>query len=71
MKNIVEFIIVCLLVVLSVSCANYVGDQGNIVRLNNSISIDNVELLLPIEESEEAHDRNYIELYGYGGSFST
>jgi hypothetical protein len=67
MKNIIEFIIVCLLVVLSVPFANYVGNQGNIVRLNNSISIENVELLLPIEESKEAHDRNYIELYGYGG----
>jgi hypothetical protein len=69
MKKIAEFIIVCLLVVLSVPFANYVGDQANIVRLNNNISIDNVELLSSIEDSKEVHDRNYIESHGYGGRY--
>lgn len=67
MKKIVEFIIVCLLVVLSVPFANYVGNKANIVRLNNSINIDNISLLTPIEESKEVNNRDYIELHGYGG----
>lgn len=67
MKKIVEFIIVCLLVVLSVPFANYVGDKANIVRLNNNMNIDNISLLTPIEESKEISNRDYIELYGHGG----
>jgi len=67
MKNIVEFIIICALVILSVPFANYVGDQGDVVRLNNSVSVGTIELLTPIEESKEINDRNYIELHGQGG----
>lgn len=67
MKKYIEFIVICLLIGLSVPFANYVGDQADIVRLNNSIMIDDLALLTPIEESKEVKNRDYIALHGYGG----
>lgn len=65
-KNIIEFIVVCSFVVLSVPFANYIIEKGDIVGLNNQMNIENVDLLTPVEENHQSDNRSYIEFNSNG-----